>query len=259
MALNTPYVKFRRGTPAMYAALATKDADSLYFISEVGAPSGLLYVGDKLISGNVSLNNTLSDLNDILLSADITPNSLLIFDSTKNKWVNKPFSEIFNEIADGQIFEMVGATSDTDGASGTVPQPKAGDDIKFLRGDGKWATINQLTPVVAAGIAQLRTDVNSILGDDAGSSMREVAASEVVKLIANAPANLNNLEKIADKLGEHDNQFVSVINRIETLEQTAIGNLSEELEALRQKDVYLQFEIDDLDARLQWRQIQEQE
>lgn len=36
--------------------------------------------------------------------------------------------------------EMTGATDTTNGATGTVPQPVAGDEGKYLRGDGQWAT-----------------------------------------------------------------------------------------------------------------------
>ena len=35
--------------------------------------------------------------------------------------------------------EMTGATASTDGASGLVPAPTAGDQAKFLKGDGTWA------------------------------------------------------------------------------------------------------------------------
>ena len=35
--------------------------------------------------------------------------------------------------------EMTGATASTDGASGLVPAPMAGDQAKFLKGDGTWA------------------------------------------------------------------------------------------------------------------------
>lgn len=35
--------------------------------------------------------------------------------------------------------DMQGATSTTDGAQGIIPKPKAGDNLKFLRGDGEWA------------------------------------------------------------------------------------------------------------------------
>ena len=84
MATTTPYVKFRRGTPATYEALPKKDADSLYFVSEVGATSGVLYLGDKLIDSSIN-TNTLEGLEDVLLSEGITSNSLLIFDRDEQK------------------------------------------------------------------------------------------------------------------------------------------------------------------------------
>lgn len=38
-----------------------------------------------------------------------------------------------------RIYEMTGATDADNGASGMVPQPDAGEEGKFLRGDGTWA------------------------------------------------------------------------------------------------------------------------
>jgi hypothetical protein len=35
--------------------------------------------------------------------------------------------------------DFSGATSSADGEKGMVPQPEAGDNSKFLRGDGTWA------------------------------------------------------------------------------------------------------------------------
>lgn len=37
--------------------------------------------------------------------------------------------------------DMTGATASTDGAHGLVPKPLAGDEAKFLRGDGTWAEV----------------------------------------------------------------------------------------------------------------------
>lgn len=38
--------------------------------------------------------------------------------------------------------EMTGATNSTNGTSGLVPQPSAGDEEKYLRGDGTWQTVS---------------------------------------------------------------------------------------------------------------------
>lgn len=37
---------------------------------------------------------------------------------------------------------MVGATADAAGKAGYVPAPAAGDQTKFLRGDGTWVTVD---------------------------------------------------------------------------------------------------------------------
>lgn len=247
------YVKFRRGTPTSYAALAVKDPDSLYFISEQNALQGVLYLGDKLISGSISASTSLNDLSDVLLGNNISANSLLIYDGTQQKWVNKPFSEIFNEIT-GDLIEMVGATSDRDGLSGTVPQPLAGDQGKFLRGDATWVTVNEITPAQVAELSQLRTDLNGIIGNDSGLSAREIAAAEVAKIVADAPGNLDTLKEIADWIQDHPTSYTEIITRVEVLE-TGVGNLEDEIAALQAADIDLQSQIDDLDYHLRWQHV----
>lgn len=51
------YVKFLKGTPSAYNNLSVKDPDTLYFVSEVGAKTGALYLGDKIIDSSVSTSN----------------------------------------------------------------------------------------------------------------------------------------------------------------------------------------------------------
>ena len=65
---------------------------------------------------------------------------------------------------------FVGATSAAPGSKGLVPQPQAGDDTKFLKGDGTWATVSG-GPAVVQTTGQSTTDVMSqkavtdIIGD----------------------------------------------------------------------------------------------
>lgn len=47
--------------------------------------------------------------------------------------------------------EFTGATATKSGAKGLVPQPKAGDNKKFLCGDGTWANASELVHVVIGG------------------------------------------------------------------------------------------------------------
>jgi hypothetical protein len=52
---GTHYVKFMRGTPAAFNNLTTKSSDTLYFISEPNADSGILYLGAKKIGDGVGV------------------------------------------------------------------------------------------------------------------------------------------------------------------------------------------------------------
>ena len=47
------------------------------------------------------------------------------------------------------VDEMTGATDQTDGASGMVPAPLAGDENKFLRGDGTWSVVQSGSEYIA--------------------------------------------------------------------------------------------------------------
>ena len=149
---------------------------------------------------------------------------------------------------------MVGATSADDGVAGIVPKPRAGDQNKFLRGDATWAEVSGLTPAQAQELVQLRTDVNSILGDDSGLSMRDVAAEEVAKIVASAPTDLDTLKEIADWIESHPSSSAEINTRLTTLE-TNVGDLQNELLALQAKDTDLQEQIDDLNDHLRWMNV----
>lgn len=121
------YVKFVRGTPTAFSNLTNKDEDTLYFISETNASTGLLYLGEKLISGAVST----TDLGTVILE-NLGDGDVLIYDALKSAWVNTSPNNL--------VAVMRGASATVDGFKGLVPQPVAGDQLKFLRGDGTWAT-----------------------------------------------------------------------------------------------------------------------
>lgn len=144
MALEN-YVKFLRGTSAAYNKLEQKDKDTLYFISEVGASTGALYLGDVMIAGGEldTSDLKLGDLSDILIDAGLAANDILVYNGTK--WASTPLSNILDI--------MKGASADNDGASGLVPVPTAGQENFFLRGDGTWAD---------TGVGALNTEVGNL-------------------------------------------------------------------------------------------------
>lgn len=55
--------------------------------------------------------------------------------------LTKTFSNGANASMTLSANAMTGATSGTAGTAGIVPAPAAGDDVKYLKGDGSWATI----------------------------------------------------------------------------------------------------------------------
>lgn len=86
------YVKFLRGTPEAFNRLEVKDKDSLYFISEKDADSGILYLGDKVIAGTgASSSLSLTDLLDIIINQEnLMEGAILTYDFENKVWVNKP-------------------------------------------------------------------------------------------------------------------------------------------------------------------------
>jgi hypothetical protein len=123
------------------------DSDTLYFIYDEDKLTGELYLGTRLISsGNTQINGatTLSNLQDILLSEELNANDCLIYDITKQKWVNKPIMS---------VIDIFGANSTSIGLPGLVPAaPAAGETGLFLRSDGNWAEIVTTSEVTIKSI-----------------------------------------------------------------------------------------------------------
>lgn len=85
----TKYVKFMRGTPTAYDNLRTKEADTLYFISETDAVTGKLYIGDKLVNSNLTMQDFqfyLSKLEDVDVS-NVEHGDLLGYNAMDQKWI----------------------------------------------------------------------------------------------------------------------------------------------------------------------------
>ena len=155
-----PYVKFLRGTPTAYGNLSTKDADTLYFVAETDASSGLLYLGTKLISGDTGGAGgatSLNQLTDVFFNGELKNKSFLMYEN--GAWTNKTALDIVTMI----LPSFVGATSTNDGVAGLVPVPRAGDQGKFLSGDGTWVTVQGSIPQeTLTTIDQLVTDVSNL-------------------------------------------------------------------------------------------------
>lgn len=231
MAVN--YVKFMRGTQALYDSLAIKDQDTLYFVYEnASAETGKLYLGNKLISGsssNPSGDISINDVADIIVNNEtLADGDLLVYDPTAGEngegaWVNKPVAEAL------QVPVMTGATAASDGISGLVPVPVAGDQLKFLRGDGTWATVTaEMSAQDRADISQLQSQVATLIGDDANKSVAEIVSQKVAELLIpeDASESLDTLQEIADWIQDHPNDAAEINSNISLL-QTKVATLED--------------------------------
>ena len=182
---TTDYVKFIRGTQAAFTALAQKDSNTLYFISEEGATTGQLYLGSKLISGGTGT----SELGSIIIES-IGDKQILYYDYASGSWVNGSVYEV--------VSIMTGATENADGLAGLVPIPKAGEQNLFLRGDGKWvAPVN-----FDSNVFEDNTDgKTSLVG------FEEAAIGDILR-----KSSVGNLEWISE-----ETFLTSVNNEINTL------------------------------------------
>ena len=225
MAVN--YVKFMRGSQALYNSLATKDQDTLYFVYEnIGDDHGKLYLGNKLISGsssNIDGDISINDIEDIVLDANLSDGDVLIYDEAEGKWVN---STLANALS---VAVMDGATAELDGTSGLVPVPRAGDQLKYLRGDGTWAAVEaQLPQEQLDDISDLKSSVATLIGDDAGKSVATIAAEKVAELLIpeNADESLDTLQEIATWIQTHPDDAAEMNSDIVLL-QEKVGALED--------------------------------
>ena len=134
--MATNYVKFLRGSTKAYQAkvnAGTIDNNTLYFVYEANdSKTGQLYLGSKLLCDAKSeiTNSEIGQLKDIVIEA-VGDKQILVYDAVTGTWKNQSL--------DAVVGVMVGASATVAGASGLVPAPAAGDESKFLRGDGTWA------------------------------------------------------------------------------------------------------------------------
>lgn len=147
-----------------------------------------------------------------MINNNIPTDSLLVYNATIHKWEAKTSAQVFAQI----ISPMTGATAEEDGIAGLVPTPLAGQQGRYLRGDGTW---QNPTADVEAQIAAMR-------GSDATGTIRSIAADEVLKVVNNAPSNFDTLKEIADWIQTHDNviNIVDASSRLEQLEISVFGN-----------------------------------
>ena len=274
-------VKFVRGLKSFYEQTMKRN-DTLYFIYETEeSTTGELFLGNKQIG-----DGKVSDLGE-LIKGIVEDGNLLVYDEAEDAWTSKPLEEA--------IRTMSGATAEEDGQSGLVPTPKAGDQLKFLRGDGKWVNISSnpssLTPVDNVTIEINQNDqlqiknysgaaVGTVLTKTANglqwtqpgklsykkvSTIEDVVDDSFIYLVPtnNGTGNLYNEYMVIDNqpelIGSAGN--IDFSNYVTTSSfNTTVQNLQEALnKKVNQTDFNdLTDRVDELDGRLTWQEIVEE-
>lgn len=190
------YVKFLRGTEAAYNSLATKDADTLYFVYQnADSSSGKLYLGTKLISGGSGGGTGVININDIgdvyIDNSTLADKDILVYDIVTHEWINSSIADL---IANVSVSVMTGATSTNNGSAGLVPAPQSGDQNLFLAGDGTWKDPT----------TEVKTTISNLIGT--------------------APDTLDTLGEIAAWIADDPTGSTALITRVGNLE-TALSSL----------------------------------
>lgn len=151
------YVKYTRCSQDFYDTLEKKDKDTLYFVyTDINASFGKLYLGNKLISTSKKDEEfSLADVDDVFLKKPFKDGQFFVYDEVEQKWTNQTIADAF------EIEPMVGATEESDGLSGLVPVPLAGENNKFLRGDGTWVSVDTQLPIINSAAI---TSLNGTIG-----------------------------------------------------------------------------------------------
>lgn len=123
-----------------------------------------------------------------------------MFNSTTHKWEPTSLFNALQAITES-LSVMEGSSGVAAGARGLVPDQPAGTQNWFLSGSGNW--VNP-TPVIQGVVGDLASvwfgddwdsNNNTISG---GQTVRDIAANEVAKIVADAPGTFDTLKEIAD-------------------------------------------------------------
>lgn len=150
---NTPYKKYYIGTVYLVNDIqilftfnmSTKTTTHIMLYTLTSDDQLVLTENYEQVNQAQLTADTGIDITDDSISVKLATNSGLDFDSNDGLQADVKDVQIQgHSIVDGNgkanIKSMRGATSSSDGERGLVPWPLVGDQVKFLRGDGRWAT-----------------------------------------------------------------------------------------------------------------------
>ena len=265
-------VKFVRGTKQQFAQI-TKENDVLYFVYDSNdSTTGELWLGNKQI-GDGGVDSLSS-----LISGEAQDGNLLVYDAVSQDWVQMS--------PDEAIRTMSGADAETAGQSGFVPAPQAGDQDKFLKGDGTWsevpsniisvdekslvsvenvlslngyetAAVGTIPQKSSTGITWVNPSVSGGLSYTKVSSLDEVTQEATVYLVpnGNSTGNLYDeymfLDGKAELIG-NSSQAINLDDYVTNeIFNTKVSSLETSISTLETK-------VSEVDTRLTWQEMIEE-
>lgn len=215
-----------------------------YVVIYMDDTTGTLAVYDGLAEANPSW---LEAVNDMMTYQYGVPGLVINLSAAMTEWgsawralkrgylfgtkkiIRLPFSHASGGSGTGSV--MTGATASVDGTEGLVPQPVAGDDDKFLRGDATWQDIFYQTiygpsgtPVTQQPGLQFNTG-SHIIPTMGSSGGRTLVTFSLIASAVKALVNYQLLKKAGTPSAEeHSINFLDSNNALVTLSDDAVNS-----------------------------------
>ncbi len=152
-----------------------------------------------------------------------------MFNSTTHKWEPTSLFNALQAITES-LSVMEGSSGVAAGARGLVPDQPAGTQNWFLSGSGNWV---DPTPVIQGVVGDLASvwfgsdwdsNNNAI---SSGQTVRDIAADEVAKIVADAPGTFDTLKEIADWIENQPTvqDIANLTGRVTTLETSVFTDV----------------------------------
>lgn len=230
-----------RGTKAAYDALTTKNADTLYFITD-GENKTSLYLGETIVSSSANtlspaaqdfLNNLPNSNDSALSDGDL---QVYVIEETEVDKVDPETGEVIIDPETGEPEKEIKSEGHWEtksindliptfegGNAGLVPESTAGTQGKFLRGDGRWA---DLTTEILPQVIQSIVGDEPKLDEETGLPLYKQEDGTEGTTVTDKPIYTNGLSASFDTLVEiskwlenHSTDALDMQSRINALEE----------------------------------------
>lgn len=127
--------------------------------------------------------------------------------------------------------DFTGATSLTDGTAGLVPKPLAGDETKFLSGNGQWTTVSQYNLPIASANDLGGIKVGSNLSIDAGTGVLSATVPTVNDATLTIQKNGTDVATFTANASSNATANISVPTKTSDITNNGSDNTSTYVEA----------------------------